>query len=64
MRLSDQRIKELQAILKQHFGLDYDSEQAQQAGLAILKLVAFKLYQQMNKENNDGKTEQPQGGGA
>lgn len=43
MRLSDQRIKELRVILKQHFNLDYNSEQAQQAGLAILKLVAFKL---------------------
>lgn len=49
-RISEDSITKLQAILKQHFNLDYDNEQAQAAGRAILRLVGLKLQQQLNEE--------------
>jgi hypothetical protein len=42
MRISDKRIAELQKLLKQHTGSDYDKEQAQQAGRAIIRFVIAK----------------------
>lgn len=42
MRLSDKRIKTLQILLKEEFGLDYSDEQAQEAGMAIMRLVVAK----------------------
>ena len=53
MRISDTRIAELQKILKKHFGLEYDKEQAQRAGRAIMRLAGIKLYQQFTKEYED-----------
>lgn len=49
-RISEDSIAKLQAILKQHFNLDYDNEQAQAAGRAVLRLVGLKLQQQLSKE--------------
>jgi len=49
-RISEDSITKLQAILKQHFELDYDNEQAQAAGRAILRLVGLKLQQQLSEE--------------
>lgn len=49
-RISEDSITKLQAILKQHFDLDYDNEQAQAAGRAILRLVGLKLQQQLSEE--------------
>jgi hypothetical protein len=48
MRLSDERIKELKRLIKQEFGLDYTDEQAQEAGLAIMRFVLAK--EQRKKE--------------
>ncbi len=50
MRISDDSISKLQAILKKHHSLDYDNEKAQAAGRAILRLVGLKLQQQLSKE--------------
>lgn len=49
-RISEDSITKLQAILKQNFDLDYDNEQAQAAGRAILRLVGLKLQQQLSEE--------------
>lgn len=50
MKISDDSISKLQAILKKHHNLDYDTEKAQAAGRAILRLVGLKLQQQLSKE--------------
>ena len=42
MRLSSERIKELQKILKEQLSIDYTDEQAQEAGLAIMRFVLAK----------------------
>jgi len=36
-RISPERIKELQKLLKEQTGKDYSSEEAQEAGLAIMR---------------------------
>lgn len=56
MRISDDSISKLQAILKQHHNLDYDTEKAQAAGRAILRLVGLKLQQQLNEEQDNEPT--------
>ena len=48
MRLSTERIKALQDLLKEQFGLVYTDEEAQQAGLAIMRFVVAK-QQRANK---------------
>lgn len=42
MRLSDERIKSLQALLRRKYGLELTDEQAQEAGMAILRFVIAK----------------------
>lgn len=46
MRLSDELTKELKGLLKELYGLDYTSEQTQEAGLAILRFVLAKTQRQ------------------
>ena len=53
MRISEQSIQKLQMILKQHTGSEYDSERAQAAGRAILRLVGIKLYKQFEKDTSN-----------
>ena len=48
MRLSKERIKELQKLLKEQTGKDYSDEEAQEAGLAIIRFVIAK--EQRNRE--------------
>jgi len=58
MRLSNERIKALQVLLKEEFGLDYTDEQAQVAGMAIMRFVIAKAQrkQDLAKEwKNDGQ---------
>jgi hypothetical protein len=50
MRISDTSIQKLQMMLQNQNGREYDSEHAQAAGRAILKLVGIKLYQKYLKE--------------
>lgn len=46
-RLSQERIKELQKLLKEQTGRDYTDEEAQEAGLAIIRFVIAKESQNM-----------------
>lgn len=48
MRISPERIKELQKLLKEQTGKDYSDEEAQEAGLAIMRFVLAK--EQRTKE--------------
>ena len=59
MRLSQERIKALQKILKEQFDLDYTDKEAQQAGLKIMYFVAAKELrnQQLQKESKETKHE-------
>ncbi len=51
MRLSDERIKELKGLLEELYGLDYTDEQAQEAGLAIMRFVIVKTQRQRELTN-------------
>ena len=42
VRISPERIKELQKLLKEQTGKDYTDEEAQEAGLNIMRFVAVK----------------------
>lgn len=42
VRISPERIKELQKLLKEQTGKDYSDEEAQQAGMAIIRFVFAK----------------------
>ncbi|HEU5187357.1 MAG TPA: hypothetical protein VFT87_02535 [Candidatus Saccharimonadales bacterium] len=42
VRISPERIKELQKLLKEQTGKDYSDEEAQEAGLAIIRFVIAK----------------------
>lgn len=50
MRLSPERIKELQKLLKELYNLDYTDEEAQEAGLAIMRFVIVKEQRRREKE--------------
>jgi len=52
MRLSPKQIKELQALLKEQTGRDYTDEEAQQAGLAVMRFVYVKELQKMTTGQN------------
>lgn len=41
-RISPERIKELRKLLKEQTGKDYSDEEAQEAGLAIMRFVIAK----------------------
>lgn len=51
MRLSNERIKELQKILKDECGLKLSDEETQQAGLAIMRFVLAK--ETLSHQRND-----------
>lgn len=50
MRLSQERIKELKKLLKAETGKDYTDEEAQQAGLAIMRFVVAKEQRKVSGE--------------
>lgn len=58
MRLSSEHIKKLQVLLKEIHGLDYSDEQAQEAGMAIMRFVQVKAQRKQElaklKENENG----------
>jgi hypothetical protein len=57
MKLSQERINELKKLLKEQFDLEYTDEQAQEAGLAIMRFVVAKEQQKNTKSRgNDGNT--------
>ena len=56
MRISEQQITNLQVLLKEVTGKEYGQEQAQEAGIAIMRFAAAKLYRQyesINGRNNE-----------
>jgi hypothetical protein len=59
LRLSGERITSLQKLLKELYGLDYTAEQAQEAGMAIMRFVAVKTHREQElipyKRNEYGK---------
>ncbi len=54
-RISPERIKDLQKLLKEQTGKDYTDEETQEAGLAIIRFVIAKESQQMptNQKTKD-----------
>jgi hypothetical protein len=54
-RLSTTHIKALQRLLKERFGLDYTDEQAQQAGLAIMRFAIAKELRSIAREKSTGQ---------
>lgn len=64
MRLSEERIKSLQALLSSKYGLELTDEQAQEAGMAILRFVISKARREqelINMEKNYEKHGQEPG---
>jgi len=59
VRLSEERIKELQTLLKEEFNLDYTDEQAQEAGMAMIRFLIAKAQRRQelasSQENEDGR---------
>jgi len=54
MRLSDEHIKQLQSLLKELNALDYSDEQAQEAGVAIIRFMIAKNHRkQKNKQRGE-----------
>lgn len=51
MRISEQHITNLQALLKEVTGKEYSREQAQEAGIAIMRFAAAKLHSQFESTN-------------
>jgi len=69
MRLSAKSIKALQVLLEEHTGREYSNEEAQQAGLAIMRFVVAKHQRhikpttngnEVNKGENSDDIEQKQ----
>lgn len=58
MRLSTQQITSLKALLKEHTGKDYTDEQAQEAGMAIMRFVIAKSQREKESTNMEKNHEQ------
>lgn len=55
MRLSNERIKALQELLKKLYGLELTDEQTQQAGLQIMRFVVAKAQRERELTNKKGQ---------
>lgn len=55
MRFSEQQITNLQVLLKELTGKEYSREQAQEAGIAVMRFAAAKLARskQLSTERNN-----------
>lgn len=53
MRLSDERIKSLQALMRKKHGLELTDEQAQEAGFAIMRFVVAKFHREQELTSNE-----------
>jgi hypothetical protein len=51
MRLSSERITSLQALLREKYGLELTDEQAQEAGMAIMRFVIAKAQREKELTN-------------
>jgi hypothetical protein len=60
MRLSNERIKSLQALMHEKLDLELNEEQAQEAGFAIMRFVIAKAQREKElikkMENNYGQS--------
>jgi hypothetical protein len=56
-RISPNRIKELQKLLKEQTGKDYTDEEAQEAGLAIIRFVLAKEQRKHELNKRQDKTQ-------
>lgn len=54
-RISPERIKELQKLLKEQTGKDYSDEEAQEAGMAIMRFVIAKEQRRRELEKETEK---------
>ena len=58
MKLSNERIKSLQVFLKERTGREYTDEQAQDAGMAIMRFAIAKAQRKQEllklRENGNG----------
>lgn len=59
MRLSNERIKTLQALLKELCGLELTDEQAQEAGTAIMRFVISKARREQSLIKSKGQSNEP-----
>jgi hypothetical protein len=55
VRISPERIKELQALLKEQTGRNYSDEEAQEAGLAIIRFVVAKEQRRQELDKRQTK---------
>lgn len=57
VRISPEQIKKLQKLLKEQTGKDYTDEEAQQAGLNIMRFVVAKEQrrQELSRQNPKAK---------
>lgn len=53
MRIPPKHIEKLKLLVKDQLGLDYDDEQAQEAGMAILRFVKAKRLKQSRLDQGD-----------
>ena len=54
MRLSNERIKSLQILLNDKYGLELTNEEAQKAGMAIMRFVLAKAQREQELTNKEG----------
>jgi len=54
MKISAERIKSLQLLLKE-LGLNYTEEQTQDAGLAIMRFALVKAQRKFMNNDNEGE---------
>jgi len=55
VRISSERVKELQKLLKEQTGKDYTDEEAQEAGLAIMRFVVSKEQRRQELDKRQTK---------
>ena len=53
MRIPDALIGQFQSLYRQAFGVDITAEEAQIQGLAVMRLVAIRQENLMNKEDEN-----------
>lgn len=63
MRLSQERINALQKVLKDQYDLELSDEEAQEAGLSIMRFVKAKYLRKQELNNNQRSNDNGQGNG-
>lgn len=63
MRISPERILSLQKILKDQYGLELSDEQAQEAGLSIMRFVKAKYLRRQELASQKGRYDNGQENG-